>query len=74
MSNKKEKTMSKHFVYMEDALWKLLRQLSLLNGCTSHHETGSASEAARKYIKTAIVKINPQLKNIKDIDWNELYI
>ena len=66
--------MTKHFVYMEPELWKLARKMSLINGCTAHPESGSASEGVRKYLKYAMVNKNKNLKNIAGIDWDEMYI
>lgn len=59
---------------MEPELWSLLRRLSLVFGCKSHPDAGSASEAARRFTKTAISIKRPNLKNVKGIEWNELYV
>ena len=54
-------------------MWRLLRNLSLSKGCSSHPDSGSASEAARRFIKKAVVSSKRQLVNIKDINWDERY-
>lgn len=74
MSTQQQKIkLKKYYVYMEPALWKLMRNLSLLKGCNSHPELGSSSEAVRKFTKTAVLKHEPHLANIKEINWSELY-
>ena len=60
-------------VYMEPALWDLMRRLSLINGCGSHPECGSASEAVRRFAKSAALRQSKNLINIKNIDWGEIY-
>ena len=60
-------------IYLEPALWSQLKRFSLLYGCDKHKEVGSGSEAARKFIKIGILSRAPNCKNIKEINWNELY-
>jgi hypothetical protein len=60
-------------IYVEPALWQQLNRFSLLYGCDKHKNKGSGSEAARKFIKNGILAKVPGCKNIKEIDWNELY-
>ena len=67
--------MKLHQVYMEESLWQLLRRLSLINGCNSHKQAGSASEALRRFAKKAIIDKEKNLLNYeKDkINWSERY-
>jgi hypothetical protein len=65
--------LKKYAVYMEPELAKLLRNLSLIKGCKSHPDCGSTSEAARRFIKKAILANEKQLINIKNINWSEKY-
>ena len=65
--------LKKYAVYMEPALAKLLRNLSLTKGCKSHPDCGSTSEAARRFIKKSILNTEKQLINIKEINWSEKY-
>lgn len=72
MTTKKNK-MVKKFVYAEPAFWELLNRLSTTHGCT-HHKTGSMSETFRRFAKTGLIKKSPNLKNVVDINWDEMYI
>lgn len=72
MNNKKINLVPR-MVYAEPELWRLLRRLSIHYGCF-HKESGSSSEVMRRGVKTWLLKKEPQLKNIKDINWDELYI
>ena len=75
MNNQMQKVkLKKYFVYMEPTLWKLMKNLSLLKGCTSHPECGSSSEAVRRFAKKAVLNHEPNLINIKEINWQERYI
>ena len=67
--------LKKRFVYIEDELWKLLKKISLIKGCSSHPDAGSSSEAARRMIKLGLITNEKQLLNYeKDkIDWDERY-
>jgi hypothetical protein len=65
--------LKKYFVYMEPELWLLLRRLSLAKGCVSHPDAGSASEAARRFIKKSVIGSERQLINVKNINWQEMY-
>lgn len=60
-------------VYMEPELWRQMIRFSLLYGCKKHPSRGSGSEAVRKFIKTGVLLKKPECKNIKEIDWDELY-
>jgi hypothetical protein len=73
MRQKKENKMVLCGVYMEEKLWEQLGRFSMLYGCDIHPKKGSASEAARKFIKMGILSKSQSCKNIEKINWNEIY-
>lgn len=63
--------LKKYQVYCEPELWNLLRKRSIIDGCKSHPSAGSASEAARIYIKRGLLGKTPTLKNVNGVNWAE---
>ena len=59
-------------VIAEPELHKLARLWSKKMGCY-RPEVGSESEFWRRAGKTALLKLCPTLKNVKGIDWGEVY-
>jgi len=65
--------MVKKFVYAEPELWQLLHRMSKIQG-TLRKDSGSMSEAFRKFCKTGMITLKPNLKNVEGINWDEMYI
>jgi hypothetical protein len=64
--------MTAKLVFAEPGFWELLSRLSKIHG-TRKPQAGSMSEALRRFAKSGMVKINPNLQNVTGINWTEKY-
>lgn len=74
MVNKQTKipNMTAKLVFAEPAFWELLSRLSKIHG-TKKPQSGSMSEALRRFAKSGMIKINGNLQNVAGINWTEKY-
>jgi hypothetical protein len=63
---------AKRNVLMEPALVPVLKAQSEAMGCAGH-KTQSISDILRRSAKTLMLKHQPNLRNLKEIDWTEVY-